>query len=392
MELEQKLGAIESQLQKYIEKAAEEQKTNGAVQAETKAAVEKIQTQFDALVIEMKKPKGGERKDGLEEAIKADSKVAEMIATKRGRATIEFKGALINELLQRKTITESGFGFSTTGVMPEERDSGIVPIARPSLRMRSVLPSRPTSVEKITWIKETVRPTKASPVAENALKPASDLTLAADYEYVRKIALVMVASDEVLADYSELLGFLRSELAARVREEEDRQLLYGDATGENLNGLTTQAQAFDIGLLSAAAGYTYIDTISAAMQQVAEDNEVTESPFIVMHPRDVFKLRRTKDEQGRYLLGDPNSPNQASIWGAPIVDTTILTVGKFLLGHGTPRAAEIRDRMGVTIDLSTEDGDNFRYNRVTIRAEMRLALVVKRPDAFVYGDLAASPA
>jgi hypothetical protein len=54
-------------------------------------------------------------------------------------------------------------------------------------------------------------------------------------------------------------------------------------------------------------------------------------------------------------------------------------------------AAEYRNRMGLTVEMSTEDSTNFRYNLVTIRFELRGALVVKRPNAFVTGSLTQSP-
>jgi hypothetical protein len=52
---------------------------------------------------------------------------------------------------------------------------------------------------------------------------------------------------------------------------------------------------------------------------------------------------------------------------------------------------EWRERQALTVEISTEDSSNFRYNLVTIRFEMRGALVCKRPNAFVHGSLTQSP-
>ena len=54
--------------------------------------------------------------------------------------------------------------------------------------------------------------------------------------------------------------------------------------------------------------------------------------------------------------------------------------GKFDMG------AQIFDRMGARVEISTEDASNFRQNLVTILCEERLALAIYRPEAFVKGD------
>lgn len=69
-----------------------------------------------------------------------------------------------------------------------------------------------------------------------------------------------------------------------------------------------------------------------------------------------------------------------------MVATQAMGVDKALVGAFN-LAAQIFDRQDATVDVSTEDGDNFRRNKVTIRAEERLALAIYRPQAIVYGDL-----
>jgi HK97 family phage major capsid protein len=50
-------------------------------------------------------------------------------------------------------------------------------------------------------------------------------------------------------------------------------------------------------------------------------------------------------------------------------------------------AAQIFDRLKLEILMSTEHGSNFTNNEITIRAEQRLALAVKRPAALITGTL-----
>ena len=382
--LEQKLQELHNDFTAFIAKANAQQAERGSVDEGLLEQIRQVRAQCDAIDTKMQqaaaaRPQGGDRP--LAELLKENESVARLLKDGRGRARFEVK-----------EITASSLGATTTGVMPAEREAGITLAPRPKLRMRDVIPSRPTSMQQIDWVKESVRPTKASPVAAAGLKPLTDVAMSAHTEPVRTIALLMLATNQVLADFQELEGFLRSELAQRVRQEEDMQILFGDGSGQNLHGITHQAQAWDLALLTASDGYEYVDMLAGAMQQIAEDDENEENQFVVLNPGDWWKIKRLKDSTGRYIFGDPHTPYQPTLWGAPVVDTTCMTKGYFLVGSGSARCAEIRDRMGVTVEISTEDSDNFRYNRVTFRVESRLALVIKRPDAHVYGALTQSPA
>jgi hypothetical protein len=71
--------------------------------------------------------------------------------------------------------------------------------------------------------------------------------------------------------------------------------------------------------------------------------------------------------------------------------TTVIAQGTFLVGTGNPIAAEIRDRMEMQIDVSTEHSTFFTQNLIAIRAEKRLALITRRPGSFVTGSFTTSP-
>lgn len=73
------------------------------------------------------------------------------------------------------------------------------------------------------------------------------------------------------------------------------------------------------------------------------------------------------------------------LFGLPVVATTAIAKDKFLVGDFR-RAANLYDREQANVALSTEDGDNFVRNMVTIRAEERLGLAVKNPTALSFGD------
>ena len=54
--------------------------------------------------------------------------------------------------------------------------------------------------------------------------------------------------------------------------------------------------------------------------------------------------------------------------------------------------SEIRDRMQLIVEISTSHSDFFVRNLLMMRCERRLALLVKRGTAFIYGSFSTSPA
>src|SRR5690606_38219409 len=106
----------------------------------------------------------------------------------------------------------------------------------------------------------------------------------------------------------------------------------------------------------------------------------------VLHPTDWTKIELTKDLGGNYIVGNAQSPIGPSLWNLPVVQTQAISAGKFLTGAFN-LGAQIFDRMGVEVLLSSENDKDFENNMFTIRIEERLALAVYRPEAFVSGDV-----
>jgi HK97 family phage major capsid protein len=222
-------------------------------------------------------------------------------------------------------------------------------------------------------------------VAEGALKPQSDLQYALVTEPVRTIAHWVLASRQILDDAPQLRGLIDTELLYGLQYAEELQLLHGDNTGTNLNGIYTQATAFAAGSLI-IANATKLDVIGAAMLQ----NALAEEPVtgIVVHPSDWTEMRLLKNADGEYVMGPPGADVEPRLFGAPAVVTQAMIAGKFLVGNFNE--ATLYDRMAARVEVSTEDSDNFRKNLVTVLAEERIGLAVKAPAAFTKGDFAAA--
>jgi len=242
----------------------------------------------------------------------------------------------------------------------------------------------------VEWIDVTSHDKTAAPVAETSAKPEAGISFERREARVRTIATWIPASRQILEDFEGLEAFLRSSLVYAVEEEFEDQLLFGSGSGENLNGLVTQAAVFNTSLLG--TNWTRIDVLARAIQQLAMADELMPD-FIVLNPSDYWSLALTKDAESRYLIANPMDPRTLNtLFGLAVVQCSAMPQGQFLLGTSNPAAAQIRMRQPITVEISTEHSDYFTRNLIAIRAELRAALVVMRPAAFVKGNLTSSPA
>lgn len=395
-ELKAQYDSLTSEIREAVRKMNEEITNSGQVHQETKAQLAAMQKQLDSVDAAMQLAAFQGKREvtkSLIETLKGIESLNGVVGQSKWRGGVAFDldAKTVREHLEFKTtVTSSAVGFPTYGVMPYDQDTGIVLPARTQPAVRSVLPSRPTSFGEIMWVKVNAGMARASMQTEGSAKAEQAITFTTDSEAVRTVANWIPATKQVLADWSELGGFLQSELIFAVNAEEDYQLLFGDGNAPNLNGVYTQATAFDTTLLNATNGWTKQDIVARAIQQVAVANEV-EPTFVLMNPKDWWDIVLTKDSNKQYMIGGPQSAVGRNLWGLTVVPTTRMTSGTFLVGAGIPSCIEIRDREGLSVEISTEHSDYFTKNMVAIRGEKRLALVVKRAAAFIYGTFTTSP-
>ncbi len=279
------------------------------------------------------------------------------------------------------TDTTQGAGRSQgTSLVPGHRVPGIIAPPNRQLTIRDLLAQGRTSANSIEYPLETGFTNSAAPVAEGAVKPKSDLTFNLVSSPVRTLAHIFKASRQILDDAPALASYINARGTYGLKFVEEQQLLNGDGTGQNLNGLLPQATAF-------APAFTpdseqAIDRLRLAILQVILA-DYPASGF-VLHPTDWTKIELTKDNEGRYIVGNAQSPIGPSLWGLPVVQTQAIAAGQFLTGAFS-LGAQIFDRLDVEVLLSSENVDDFERNMFTIRIEERLALAVYRPASFVTG-------
>lgn len=387
-ELLAKLTARDDELKALVEKANGEAKVAGQVATETKAAIEKIvegNTAIHARLLDMEQKQarrmGGDfdltRTTG---ASFTDSEMFKKLAAEgRGTARMAFKSVTMNAAVANVTSLTTGTGGVGNAIAPD-RLAGIITAPNRRMTVRDLLLQGRTGSNLIQYVQETGFQNMAAPVAEGGAKPQSDLSLDLVDTPVRTLAHWIKASVQVLADVPLLQSYIDGRLRYGLQYVEEQQLLAGDGTGQNLEGLIPQATAFDTSLL--LSDDQQVDVLRRGILQVRIAEYAASG--IVLNPIDWANIETLKDSNGRYIFGNPGANLSPSMWGLPVVDTNAMPVGHFMVGAFN-LAAQVFDREDANVQVSTEDGDNFTKNMVTIRAEERLALAVFRPQSFVYG-------
>jgi HK97 family phage major capsid protein len=258
----------------------------------------------------------------------------------------------------------------------------LVSLPMRQMTVRDLLAPGETSSNAVEFAVQVARTNNAAVVAENTTKPYSNYTWNLQNFPVRTIAHLVKASRQILDDAPALRSIIDAEMRYGLEFAEEAELLYGDGTGAHLLGIVPQATAYSAAF--AVTGETAIDRIRLAMLQgVLALYPMTGS---VLNPTDWTKIEMLKDAMGRYIIGDPQGTIAPRLWGLPVVASIAMTAGTFLTG-AFKYAAQIFDRMAIEVLISTENVDDFEKNMISIRAEERLALVVKRPAAFITGNL-----
>lgn len=275
---------------------------------------------------------------------------------------------------------------TSAGIVVPNYDPTIQPGIRQELRIRDLLTSIPVSGQQYSYFKELLHTRGAAPVAEGALKPTSNVTFETVTDRVKKIAVWMPVTDEALDDVPQLLGYIQELLRYDLKLEEEAQILKGDGTGENLNGLMTHATSYDTALTK--AGDTAIDVVRRAIYQARKQSKLS-ADGVVMTELDWMNIELQKDGENRYLFANLQGLVTPILWGRPVItsdsmdegDTT--TGGEFLVANFA-RAAILFDRMSFLFKMGLIN-DQFIKNERALLVEERLGLGVRRREALVKG-------
>lgn len=370
------------------EEALKEAQQVGNLSTETKAAVDKMATELNALRESEKALKAslGELEQHvaqmpLNNAVQAAKTIGQQVISadvlKEINSSIQSSKRI--SIPVQAALVSTGVA---EGVVEHQRLPGIDVSPKQRLFIRDLIAPGKTTSPAIFWVQQTGFTNKASVVPENTAKPYSDIEFATKITPVTTIAHMFKASKQILDDFAQLQSLVDAEMRYGLKFVEEQEILFGDGSGAHLHGIIPQASKYKPEF--SVEKQSGIDDLRLAMLQA----QLARFPASghVLHFIDWAKIELTKDSLGRYILANPSALTGPTLWGLPVVATEAAAFkGKFLTGAFNA-GAQLFDREETNVVISTENTDDFEKNMISIRCEERLALAVKRPEAFVYGD------
>ena len=249
---------------------------------------------------------------------------------------------------------------------------------REGLRILDLLPVTSTTQPSLWYYRQTTAASAASVVGEGLPKPQSTLEYERIEAPIRKIAHFAELTQETLDDFPAFRSTVETDMVAGLINEENHQLLSGSGAGLDLTGLLNTS-----GVITRANGAeTNLETLFLAITDLRVGASFTEPTGIITHPTTFANIRLTKDDQSRYLAGDPLSSNPTSLWGYSCVVTTQCPVGTAIVANFT-LGTQVYLREAPRFEVNPMAETAWKSNKVLVLAEERLTLTVPRPSAIV---------
>ena len=305
---------------------------------------------------------------------------------KEGKDGFEFTVKAVGTMLESSNI-------SGGNVPVEQRIPGFNTIASRQIRLMDIVSKGTASSNIISWVYQSGKEGAAGGTAEGATKNQIDFDLVVASQTVVKRTAFIKVSTEMLDDIDFIETEIKNELMRELNKDIESTAYEGNNTPPNMNGVLTTATAFSATPFALAIdNANKVDVLVVAANQIKLAEQGTPT-HILMNPSDVagLKMEKVSATDKRYVERLMIVGSTLLLDGIPIIETTLVTVDKYLIG--VFNLATLYDKGSIRMTMGL-DGNDYTKNLRTILAEYRGAMVVKNNDrtAFVTGDFSTDMA
>jgi hypothetical protein len=217
----------------------------------------------------------------------------------------------------------------------------------------------------------------AASIAEGAAFPESTATFAKGNVTIEKIGDTLPVTEEFFEDEAMFASELEFFLMTNVDLIVDNQIINGDGTSNQLDGLVNRATAY-----TAAASGISDASIYDLIVKLKEDISATggskyQPDFAVMNIVDINKMKLKKDANENYVM--PPFVDRAGnvVDGITIVECNAVTANTMVLGDS--RFAKIYEKTGVEVSKGMVNAQ-FVEDEMTLKVRRRIAFLIRNAD------------
>ena len=277
----------------------------------------------------------------------------------------------------------AGDPTTTSGVVATEYDKDVVRRVAAPLTVLDLFPRKTVNEPIYNWTVYKQVTGSVSTTSEGSTK--NKLT----YEYEQKSATLQKVTgfikmtEELFADAPYVADAINTDLVDDLNANRQYQAL---ASLLGTSGLGTSSLSYE----------SAIDLLDGIIDEAAAIEDTTHiAPNAVIVTPTLWKvIRKAKNTLNEYMAGNPFAAQRYNaLFEMQFLKSADLTANHILIGAFENRAVELCSKAdGVRVDSTNSNDVDFEKNLVSIRAEAREIVAVKRPACFCNITVSASGA
>lgn len=231
-----------------------------------------------------------------------------------------------------------------------------------------------------------VVPESTGPADAAALKPVSDLATNIADAKVYTYADGYDVTNQLLADGPAFATYMNNELEYSLENVVEEKLLNGSGTsGEprgilNTSGVQEQTYVNAGGTIDDTTAMAFVKGVRKGITRVVRLAGGTVEA-VVLSPEMDEAIDLLQDDNGRFYGQGPFSSGPGTLWGRPRVTSERIADTQALLGDF--KQVALLDREGLSILAFNQHKDYAQRNMTYVRAELRAAQVIWKPNRLV---------
>lgn len=300
---------------------------------------------------------------------------AEVAAKSLGEHFVAFKKsheAADNRIIATPFKT-AGDPTPSTGLVPTQFDNEPVRRIAAPLTVLDLFGRKQISAPVYSWNAYSSTTGSAGTTAEGATKNKLTYAYVPKTATLQKITGLIKVTEELFDDAPYMVDAINQDLVDDLNAARQSAAV---ATLLATSGLLTG---------SVAANATDVALFQAILKAAADIEDATHIPAdaVVVTPAIWLRLRSALDSDNRFYAGEPFGDSEYSkLFEMTFVKSADVTANHVIVGAFNRGAELVSKADGVRVDSTNSNDVDFEKNLVSVRAEAREILAVKRPSCF----------